>query len=92
MNAVMILTLLSLMRPTAPQTFSPDPEGFIRNWLVLAPIAIEGESGASEIDKELFTLRIRKAMGQLDRPLQIRGLRRDLARVKTVLRQKADAR
>jgi ribosomal protein L29 len=31
-------------------------------------------------------------MGQLDRPLQIRELRRDLARVKTVLRQKADAR
>jgi ribosomal protein L29 len=31
-------------------------------------------------------------MGQLDRPLQIRDLRRDLARVKTVLRQKADAR
>jgi large subunit ribosomal protein L29 len=44
---------------------------------------------AAEIDKELFTLRIRKAMGQLDRPLQIRMLRRDLARVKTVLRQKA---
>jgi len=47
---------------------------------------------AAEIDKELFTLRIRKAMGQLDRPLQIRTLRRDLARVKTVLRQKAGAR
>ena len=50
------------------------------------------EQRAAEIDKELFTLRIRKAMGQLDRPLQIRDLRRDLARVKTVLRQKADAR
>jgi hypothetical protein len=54
MNAVMILTLLSLMRPTAPQTFSPDPEGFIRNWLVLAPIAIEGESGAAAIDMEML--------------------------------------
>ncbi len=50
------------------------------------------EQRATEIDKELFTLRIRKAMGQLDRPLQIRALRRDLARVKTVLRQKAGAR
>ncbi len=47
------------------------------------------QARAAEIDKELFTLRIRKAMGQLDRPLQIRSLRRDLARVKTVLRQKA---
>lgn len=36
------------------QAFSPDAEGFIRNWLVLAPIAIEGESGASEIDRDLL--------------------------------------
>lgn len=34
-----------------PQTFKPDAEGFIRNWLVLAPIAIEGESGATAIDQ-----------------------------------------
>jgi len=33
-------------------TFAPDAEGFIRNWLVLAPIAIPEDSGASEIDKE----------------------------------------
>ena len=32
---------------------SPDAEGFIRNWLVLAPIPIEEGSGATEIDKEL---------------------------------------
>jgi hypothetical protein len=54
MNAVLLVTLLMLMRPSAPQTFSPDAEGFIRNWLVLAPIAIEGESGADEIDKEMI--------------------------------------
>ena len=30
-------------------------------------------------------------MGQLDRPLQIRMLRRDLARLKTVLREKETA-
>ena len=34
-----------------PQTFAPDADGFIRNWLVLAPIAIEGESGAIAIDQ-----------------------------------------
>ncbi|MBA2354191.1 MAG: 50S ribosomal protein L29 [Acidobacteria bacterium] len=44
---------------------------------------------ADELDKELFTLRIRKAMGQVEKPLQIRVIRRDLARVKTYLRQKA---
>ncbi len=34
----------------APQTFNPDAEGFIRNWLILAPIPIAGESGAEAID------------------------------------------
>jgi hypothetical protein len=53
MNAVLLVTLLVLTRPSAPQTFSPDAEGFIRNWVVLAPIPIEGESGADEIDKEM---------------------------------------
>jgi len=53
MHAVLLVTLFTLMRPSAQPTFSPDAEGFIRNWLVLAPIAIEGESGADEIDKEM---------------------------------------
>jgi hypothetical protein len=54
MNAIVIVALLGLMRPSAPQTFSPDAEGFIRNWVVLAPIALDGESGADEIDKEML--------------------------------------
>lgn len=36
------------------ETFTPDPEGFIRNWLVLAPIAIQEDSGASEIEKDFL--------------------------------------
>ncbi len=36
------------------QTFSPDGDGFIRNWLVLAPIAVEEDSGASEIQKDFL--------------------------------------
>lgn len=40
---------------------------------------------------QLFRLRIQKAMGQLDVPTKIREVRRDLARVKTVLRQMAPA-
>ena len=36
----------------AAQTFSPDADGFIRNWLVLAPIQMDGTAGAEEIDKE----------------------------------------
>lgn len=45
---------------------------------------------AEELDLELFNLRIRKAMGQLDKPIKLREVRRDAARIKTVLRQKAD--
>src|SRR5688572_11092120 len=43
------LALAVVLAP--PQTFAPDADGFIRNWLVLAPIAIEGESGAIAIDQ-----------------------------------------
>ena len=41
-----------------------------------------------ELDDQLFRLRIQKSMGQLDQPLKVRGVRRDLARVKTLLREK----
>lgn len=41
-----------------------------------------------ELDDQLFRMRIQKSMGQLEAPLKIRDLRRDLARVKTVLTQK----
>jgi large subunit ribosomal protein L29 len=41
-----------------------------------------------DLDDQLFRLRIQKSMGQLDVPLKIRGVRRDRARVKTLLREK----
>ncbi len=41
-----------------------------------------------DLNDQLFRLRIQKAMGHLDVPLKVRAVRRDLARVKTVLRQK----
>jgi large subunit ribosomal protein L29 len=44
---------------------------------------------AWEIEDELFRLRIRKAMGQLEKPVALRDARKNLARVKTVLREKA---
>ncbi len=48
------------------------------------------ELGAKEreLADQLFRLRIQKSMGQLEAPTKIRDVRRDLARVKTVLRQK----
>ena len=41
-----------------------------------------------ELKKELFTLRFQLATGQLSNPVQITNVKRDIARVKTVLRQK----
>jgi large subunit ribosomal protein L29 len=41
-----------------------------------------------DLTDQLFRLRIQKAMGHLDVPLKVRTTRRELARVKTVLRQK----
>ena len=42
-----------------------------------------------ELDDQLFRLRIQKSMGQLDVPLKVRAVRRNLARVKTLLQQKS---
>ena len=41
-----------------------------------------------DLDDQLFRLRIQKAMGQLEAPAKVRDVRRDLARVKTILREK----
>ena len=43
-----------------------------------------------ELDDQLFRLRIQKSMGQLEAPAKVRGVRKDLARVKTILREKAE--
>ncbi len=43
----------------------------------------------AEIEDEVFRLRIRKSMGQLEKPTIIRDARKNLARVKTILREKA---
>ena len=44
-----------------------------------------------DLDDELFRLRIQKSMGQLEAPAKVRGIRRDLARVKTILKEKQSA-
>jgi large subunit ribosomal protein L29 len=46
---------------------------------------------ASQIDQlkdELFNLRFQLATGQLENPMRIRQVRKDIARAKTVLRQR----
>ena len=44
-----------------------------------------------DMDDQLFRLRIQKSMGQLEAAHKLKSLRRDLARVKTVLREKETA-
>src|SRR3954465_1168214 len=53
-TAVLIVAVIGAMLAPAQNTASPDAEGFIRDWLVLAPLAIEGESGADQIDKDFI--------------------------------------
>ncbi|MCL2563451.1 MAG: 50S ribosomal protein L29 [Oscillospiraceae bacterium] len=52
----------------------------------LKPTELEARLG--ELKKDLFTLRMQHATNQLDNPIRIRAVKRDIARVKTVLRQK----
>jgi large subunit ribosomal protein L29 len=42
-----------------------------------------------ELEDQAFRMRIQKSLGQLEAPAKIRNVRKDLARVKTVLREKA---
>ena len=56
----------------------------------LRELDIEGlRAKALELEDEVFRMRVRKSMGQLEKPAQIRDTRRDLARVQTILREKA---
>ena len=48
----------------------------------------ELRSKERELQEQLFKLRFQKSIGQLDNALKIRETRRDIARVKTVLRQR----
>ena len=45
-----------------------------------------------DLDDQLFRLRIQKSMGQLEAPAKVREVRRDLAKVKTILREKTAAK
>ena len=43
-----------------------------------------------ELAEQLFALRLQKETGQLQKPSKVREVKRDLARVLTVLREKRD--
>ena len=41
-----------------------------------------------ELKKELFNLRFQLAINQLDNPMRIRAVKKDIARIKTIMREK----
>lgn len=49
--------------------------------------AAELETKLSDLKKDLFQLRLQHATNQLDNPMKIAEVKRDIARVKTVIRE-----
>lgn len=49
----------------------------------------ELESKLGELKEELFNLRFQHATGQLENPMRIRQVKKDYARVKTILGERA---
>ncbi len=47
----------------------------------------ELESKLMELKKDLFQLRLQHATNQLDNPIRIAQVKKDIARVKTIIRQ-----
>jgi len=48
----------------------------------------ELEGKIREAKKELFNLRMKQSTGTLDKPSNIKSLRKDVARMKTILRER----
>lgn len=48
----------------------------------------ELEKKVEDLKQELFNLRFQMATGQLDNPMRIKDVRRNIARTKTVLRER----
>ena len=48
------------------------------------------EEKLQELKKALFMLRMQHATNQLDNPMQIAAVKKDIARVKTIIREKTN--
>ena len=49
---------------------------------------VELNAELAKMKKELFNLRFQHATGQLENPVKMRELKKDIARVKTIIREK----
>ncbi|MBR2782456.1 MAG: 50S ribosomal protein L29 [Oscillospiraceae bacterium] len=52
----------------------------------MTPAELESKMG--DLKKDLFTLRMQHATNQLDNPKKIDAVKKDIARIKTILREK----
>ena len=50
--------------------------------------SVELSAELDKLKKELFNLRFQHVTGQLENPVKMRELKREIARVKTILREK----
>ncbi len=48
----------------------------------------ELETRTHELEEEVFMLQLRRATSQLENPMKLRGVRRDLARCRTIQRER----
>ena len=48
------------------------------------------EEKLQELKKDLFMLRMQHATNQLDNPMQLAAVKKDIARVKTIIREKSN--
>lgn len=48
----------------------------------------ELQNKLADLKEELFNLRFQHATGQLDNPMRIKEVRKDIARIKTILRER----
>lgn len=52
----------------------------------------EMKAKEAELSKELFSLRMRHTTNQLENPLKLRSIKRDIAKVKTIIAEKGRAK
>ncbi len=50
---------------------------------------LELDNKLTDLKKELFALRFQHAINQLDNPTRLKAVKKDIARVKTIIRERA---
>ena len=57
----------------------------------LRAMSVDLEAKVNDLKKDLFFLRMQHATNQLDNPVKIAAVKKDIARIKTIIREKETA-